>query len=73
MEVIEFSPSSSNGERTPTQKLLAPLENDSEGEDDPMISGIIILVTARVEIMVASSSQMVAFEWPYETQGAPDA
>lgn len=55
MEVVEFSPSSSDGEGTLTRKLLAALKSNSEG--DPMVSGTIIPVKARVEITVASSGR----------------
>lgn len=55
--IAEMSPQSSERETTPTHNKpnLVFYESNSEGEDDPMVSGTIIPMTARVEIQVPSS------------------
>lgn len=54
-EVIEFTPSSSDGEGTLTKGAETTLESDSRGENDPLISMTIILMIVRVELMVGFS------------------
>lgn len=46
MEVIEFTPSSSDGKGTPTKRTQTFIESNS-GEDNPMVSDIIIPMTSR--------------------------
>lgn len=72
MEVIEFTPSSSNGKRIPTKRTQTVLESNSGGEDNPMVSGIIIPMTIRVEIMVVSlgCKGFLASYWTLSVLGA---
>lgn len=57
-QVVEVSPKSSKGEETPIPGKSGPVfyENDSEGEDDPMVSGTITPLTAQGEVVVPSQS-----------------
>lgn len=55
-QVIESSPQSSKEEKIPTNPGKGPVfyENNSEGKDNPIVSGTIIPMMARVEIVVPS-------------------
>lgn len=55
-QVVEFTPPFIEEEGTLTPTKMGPVvyESESEGEDDLMVSGPIIPMTARVKVMMAS-------------------
>lgn len=58
-QVLEFTLPFIEEEGTPTGPVLTKMgpvmyKSDSEGEDDLMVSGLIIPMTARVKVTVAS-------------------
>lgn len=63
---MEVAPKSSEGEGTLTPRKLGPVfyESDSEGEDDPIVSGTITLMTAQVGVVVPQSGTMRGFHHP---------
>lgn len=56
-QVIEFSPPESEGEGTPTEEelMMTLYDSDSEGEDNPMVSGPVKPFAAKVDIVASRS------------------
>lgn len=69
---MEFTPSFCDGKGIPTKTTQTVLESNSGGEDNPMVSGIIIPMTIRVEIMVVSLGRkgFLASYWTLSVLGA---
>lgn len=62
-QVMEVSHPSSKGEGTPNscKPNLVFYESESEGQDDPMVSGAFALLTTQVEILVPHSGARQVF------------
>lgn len=54
IEVIEFSPPSSEGEGTQTKDPRLTRKSDSSRNDEPLVNGNMKLMIVKVELMVAS-------------------
>lgn len=55
MEAVEFTPSPKDGERTPSVPAYGLMESDTDSDDVPLVSHLVIPVTIPIDPVVPSS------------------